>query len=278
MASITLDLFPEVWRSYFYTALCATIGMCMILTVAFADVDYSDNLVINNYGINSICLFMDYPPATYFAPGCYCLTFVFIVVYAGAMFTRIHLFYLDGLQTKCEYYTLAAVTLVELGSWIVFATIFAVNDESIIIHSWCYFQLIWASMAGSIRNLYVMLNLPNHLKDWEKNAGIIYVVLYLFFGLWYLIGMITLLYGNKMLQRTHGVVDRVFTALLLGQALISFVVQAREVAWIEVTLTLKYPEDVKGAEAGVSYHAVEDGKAVMGKKADREITPLVKKH
>lgn len=216
---------PDLWRSYFFIMEIMTVLICICLTLAFGHINWEDNHIYNTFGVNSICLYLDYPPAIFVGPGLYGICLILIVPYVLGMSVRIHLHYLEGEVSECTHRATQILSVLEILAFIVFGTVFAVNDEHTQLHVMCYVQMIFAVMLGSLRNLWYAKHFAPNMPQWKLVLGYIYVILLEVFGLFYAVGMMTVvLYQYDFLGPATNFVDKVFTFLFNAQVVIGFCV------------------------------------------------------
>jgi len=145
------EFVPDIYESIFFGLLIFTLLFCSVLTVFVSDIDWEDNIIYNTFGTNSPCIVLDVEPAIFFGPGLYGTCLVAITPYEIGQWLRAKLLWKNKLLSDFGYKAFYVCCGIEMMTFIIVSTIFAVNDESIHVHVYCYVQLIFGLIIGSLR-------------------------------------------------------------------------------------------------------------------------------
>jgi len=149
--SLDYEFVPDIYESIFFGLLIFTLLFCSFLTVFVSDIDWEDNIIYNTFGTNSPCIVLDVEPAIFFGPGLYGACLVAITPYEIGQWLRAKLLWKNNLLSDFGYRIFYLCCIIEMMTFIIVSTIFAVNDENIHVHVYCYVQLIFGLIIGSLR-------------------------------------------------------------------------------------------------------------------------------
>ena len=79
----------EHLRLYTYVSFVLLVVTGMVLTKAFAHVDMQTTLLVRMYGYNNVCVWFDFPPATYVLPILWVVTLAFFLAFSFASSMRL---------------------------------------------------------------------------------------------------------------------------------------------------------------------------------------------
>jgi len=135
-----LTLVVEKLRFAFYSSFTFIIFIGYTLSKAFADIDYEDNFLKDIFGSVNICIYFDFPPATYVLPAIYSMTVLITVTYALASSMRASIAKEEGKISQGALSMLRCVYGYFAVSAMYFATIFAVQPNpdkphTIVLHT-----------------------------------------------------------------------------------------------------------------------------------------------
>ena len=158
--AFTITLNNVQMRAYFSFWLTVVVGM--VITTFFADIDFGDTLLTEVFGYNNICVYFDFPPATYVLPSLWAFTLIQFVAWVGSWWVKIqeeHQVYARertgeelptswmerGRLSDFSYRLLTACLYFSALMFIFFSTIFAVSPEehnhTLYIHTAPFFGL-----------------------------------------------------------------------------------------------------------------------------------------
>ena len=181
--SLHMVIVIEDLRAAFYVAFIFIILLGVVLTKAFTEEDYTAVLV-QVYGITSVCSYFDYAPSSYILPALWCFPVIVGFLYTAAAILRIKIAYLENKLSRCAYVLLVIAHVYVALTLICFMIIFAVQPNAakpvtMIIHTvpyvnlkimFCVFQL--AVVYFGVKVSWVGLKLPR----WFHVASILHLV------------------------------------------------------------------------------------------------------
>lgn len=145
---------PDYWLSLWFLTMTCSLAFCGVVTYYFSDIDWEDNLVIRTFGYNSSCIVFDLPPSIYFGPTLAMIMDLTLIPYGFGQLARVWIMNLNGLTSDFVLNVYKVTVLLEMLSIGFFPTIFAVQDENMILHSWAYMQFIICICLMSLRNCW----------------------------------------------------------------------------------------------------------------------------
>ena len=141
---------PEAFRIWFYILFFVYSFLAYIITTNSVSIDYSNNIILDTFGSNNICLYYDYPPFNYFGTSLWFFVYLPLFIYLIFDLFRIYDSYIDK-QIKKRFVTMYCfVTLFEILSGIFFFQITATSPfENITIHSipYVFFSISFFTLA-----------------------------------------------------------------------------------------------------------------------------------
>jgi len=151
---------PEAFRMCYYVYFMFFLFIAIMISSTWAETDLNDNPILNRFGTNNLCIYLDDPPFSTFGLTLWFPALVLLLSYEILDFVRLYDHYLD---THCAevhrgffiYYSVS--TCVEMLSVIVFPQVFATSPtENIYVHSMPYFMILYALwFIGLKRFLYL---------------------------------------------------------------------------------------------------------------------------
>ena len=177
---VTWSINPELLRIYSYLFFWIIVGTGWYFTKHHSDVNFHDNILIDTFGSNSICILFDHPPGNYILPSLWALNYLFLTSYSISCWLRVyHEKALKNIESnRYKFYT--ACTLIEIFSFTVFSTIFAINpEESVLIHTLPFTFLILGISILSAKN-YIYYPFVTELSNKEKIQSRILTSIHIF--------------------------------------------------------------------------------------------------
>lgn len=156
------------------------------ITRLYSGIDLENTLLMEVFGYNNICVYFDYPPATYILPLLWGVTLVCLLGYLVAHWLQMKAEMQEGLISRRLYRFLSALKLFEGFTMVSFSTIFAVQPEAwnhtLYIHTAPFFLLqiglVSLAMSNTIHGIksgyWEQLGLPS----WFAPGAKLYVVLF----------------------------------------------------------------------------------------------------
>ena len=153
--TITWIISPETIRIYAYINFWLLVLIGWWFTSNHSHVDLQDNLLIDVFGFNSICIYFDHPPSNYILPAIWSINYLFLISYAYTSWLRVHQKYLLGEAKPKNYWLFTICSGIEVVSFTIFTTIFAVSpEESLLVHMLPFTSLILGLSILSIKNFF----------------------------------------------------------------------------------------------------------------------------
>lgn len=109
----TLAIRPEKLRLVSYLSFFILIAIGAALTQAFADFDPERTVIKGVFGYNNVCLYFDYPPASYIVPTLWNVFLLTWVGYIGTVFLRSKQKFKQGKISKALYQFVAVTAVFE---------------------------------------------------------------------------------------------------------------------------------------------------------------------
>lgn len=106
------ELSPERFRLYAYATFAAVIGTSIVLTKNFADLP-EETIIKKVFGYNNVCVYFDYPPASYVVPPMWAMFILLWLCYGVTWSMRVGMKRDAGLLSKCASNTMQALTVFE---------------------------------------------------------------------------------------------------------------------------------------------------------------------
>jgi len=181
---ITWSINPELLRIYSYLFFWAIVGVGWYFTKHHSDVDFHDNILIDTFGSNSICILFDHPPGNYILPSLWALNYLLLFSYSLSCWLRVY--HEKALQhiAKNRYNFFTICTLIEILSFTIFSTIFAITpEENVAIHTLPFtFLIIGLSILSGKNYIYYqfVVELTEKEKIQSKIITIIHIIASLF--------------------------------------------------------------------------------------------------
>jgi len=141
-------LCPDAFRMCYYVYFIFFMFIAIAISSTWAETDLDDNPILNRFGTNNLCIYLDDPPFSTFGLTLWFPALVLLLSYEILDFVRLYDHYLD---THCDeehrgffiYYSVS--TIVEVISVVVFPQVFATSPtENIYVHSMPYFMILYA--------------------------------------------------------------------------------------------------------------------------------------
>merc|ERR1719336_2971797 len=124
---------PELIKMWFWISFLIVMFVSFVLSIN-GDLDKDDNMVRDVYGVNSFCIYLDYPPSTYVSPSMWSGSIIFFSFYSFSQALRVNLWREEGLMTEKTYLYIQLTLLLELMCTMFFSTIFAISVENAYVH------------------------------------------------------------------------------------------------------------------------------------------------
>lgn len=128
-----------------YGAFWVLVLAGVVLTRVYGHVDMHDTVLTRVFGYNNICVFFDYPPATYVLPFLWAITLAMLLCYLAAQWLQMRAEVEQGALSPRLYRLLTRLKLFEATMLAAFSTIFAVQpddwDHTLFIHTAPFFML-----------------------------------------------------------------------------------------------------------------------------------------
>ncbi len=165
---VTWSINPELLRVYSYLFFWSIVGFGWYFTKHHSDVDFHDNILIDTFGSNSICILFDHPPGNYLLPSLWAINYLFLTSYSISCWLRVfHEKILNDIEkNRYAFYTMC--TVMEIFSFTVFSTIFAITpEENVAIHTLPFTFLILGLSILSAKN-YIYYQFVTELTEKEQ--------------------------------------------------------------------------------------------------------------
>jgi len=143
-----ITLCPEAFRMCFYVYFIFFMMVGIFVSSTWAETDLEDNPILNRFGANNLCIYLDDPPFSVFGATLWFPAEVMVLSYELLDWVRLYDHYIDAGCDEIHrgffiYYTCS--TVFESMCCIVFPQVFATSPtENIYMHSWPYFLLLYA--------------------------------------------------------------------------------------------------------------------------------------
>jgi hypothetical protein len=176
----------EVMRIIGYSMFWVVVIVGYLLTTQVAKIDLDDTLLTKVFGYNNICVFFDYPPATFVLPLVWGLCLVAMLGYVLTHHMQIRAECVMGHVSPNMYIVLTAFKTFEAFALIAFSTIFAVSPDgwnsTLYIHTAPFFLLqiglVSMGMSNTLHGVksgyWRRLNMPEYFES----AAVTYVVVF----------------------------------------------------------------------------------------------------
>ena len=180
---ITWSINPELLRIYSYLFFWSIVFCGWYFTKHHSDVDFHDNILIDTFGSNSICILFDHPPANYILPSLWALNYILLFSYSLSCWLRVfHERALEHISVP-RYNFFTVCTLIEILSFTIFSTIFAITpEESVAIHTLPFTFLIIGLSILSGKN-YIYYQFVAELTEKEKLQSVVITLIHIFVSL-----------------------------------------------------------------------------------------------
>jgi len=181
-----LVLVVEKIRLFGYIGFWVIVVTGVTLTKVFGRIDLDDTLLTKVFGYNNICVYFDYPPATYILPLLWAITLVFLLGYIVAHWLQMRTEVQNGLLSRSMYRLLSSLKLFEASTMVAFSTIFAVQPDgwnhTLYIHTVPFFLLqiglVSLAMSNTLHGITSGYWRRLELPSWFESAAKVYVVVF----------------------------------------------------------------------------------------------------
>jgi hypothetical protein len=158
----------------------------VILTRFFSHVNLQDTLLTQVFGYNNICVYFDYPPATYVLPLLWAVTLVLLLGYIATHWLQMRAEVQEGTLDRPLYRLLSGLKLLEAFTLVAFSTIFAVQPEgwnhTLYIHTVPFFLLqiglVSLAMSNTLHGIQSGYWRRLALPTWFESAAKMYVIFF----------------------------------------------------------------------------------------------------
>ena len=180
-----LVIVVEKLRLMGYAGFWVVVLVGMVLTKAFANIDLNETLLVEVFGYNNICVYFDFPPATYVLPFLWAVTLVLLLLYVAAHWLQMSAQVQQGTLSRKLYGLLSCLKLFEAFTLVSFSTIFAVNpmgwDHTLFIHTAPFLLLQVGLVSLAMSNTLHGINSGYWhwlgLSAWFDRAAIVHCIL-----------------------------------------------------------------------------------------------------
>ncbi len=128
----------------------------VVLTRAYAGIDFGDTVLTQVFGYNNICVYFDFAPATYVLPFLWAIVLGLLLVYQAAQWLQMRAELAQGALSPGLYRVLTRLKLFESAMMMAFSTIFAVQPEAwnhtLLIHTLPFFMLQIGLVSLAVSN------------------------------------------------------------------------------------------------------------------------------
>lgn len=129
---VHIELVPEAFRMWFYYGFFIYTFLAVFISSNWSDqLDLEDNVFIDLYGGNNICLFYDFPPFSYFGAILWFPQLFNILCYEALDQFRVYEDYLEGKCSRKFIILYSMATVYECLSWIGFLQITATSPVEV---------------------------------------------------------------------------------------------------------------------------------------------------
>jgi len=246
--------YPGCWRSAYMFGIIIMLSICTALTMTIGEIDWEDNVVLNKFGFNSICLMVDYKPAIFVGPFLYSLCLYCMSFYILCQVISLHELLRYEKISPLMYWLAMSTIVLEMLSAAFFSTIFAISVESIYVHAYSYIAILVSFILSSGRTLLMERHLET-LEGWRSWFFWLYHGLFIVVGFLYVLGMwLTLQFDifmwKKMKIDVVGVViDKIATFLLLLKVFTFYFVRGK-MEFRARSLLVPWIEERESSQAG----------------------------
>jgi hypothetical protein len=140
-----LSFVVEKIRLLGYAGFWVVVLAGYLITMAFGHIDLHNTLLTQVFGYNNLCVFFDFPPATFVLPFLWAITLVFLLGYILAHWLQMRTEARNRALSRRIYRLLSGMKLFEAFTFVAFSTIFAVQpeawDHTLYIHTAPFFLL-----------------------------------------------------------------------------------------------------------------------------------------
>ena len=184
---ITWSINPELLRIYSYLFFWTIVFFGWYFTKHHSDVDFHDNILIDTFGSNSICILFDHPPGNYILPSLWALNYLLLFSYSVSCWLRVYHEKVLEHTNQSRYYFFTICTCIEILSFTIFSTIFAITpEENVAIHTLPFTFLIIGLSILSGKN-YIYYQFVTELTDKEKIQSKVVTSIHIFVSLFKII-------------------------------------------------------------------------------------------
>lgn len=128
----------------------------IVLTRLFAQVDMDRTVLTEVFGYNNICVYFDYPPATFVLPFLWAITLALLLCYLAAQWLQMRAEVEEGTLSPELYRQITRAKVFEAAMLMAFSTIFAVqpegHDHTLFIHTVPFFLLQFGLVSLAVSN------------------------------------------------------------------------------------------------------------------------------
>lgn len=147
----------EGLRTLIYFLFYVIVATGVFLTLLFSELDFEDNIVLTYFGTNNICVFFDYPPASYVLPFLWAITCFVMVVERFCALVGVWLSHVAKHISRAEYAIVTLAIFYQILSFWFFSTIFAVQPHdlhTLRIHTVPYTNLVLSLAVMAMTNIW----------------------------------------------------------------------------------------------------------------------------
>jgi len=186
--SLNMVIVLEDLRVGVYASFNVVVIFGIILTELFAEgVDGDTTLYIRGvFGVSNMCIFFDFPPATYILPVLWVFILFFGIMYSSISIFRIKISYLEMKLSRCASVLLAIAHVYVILGAMYFSTCFSVQPDpdkpvTMIIHTVPYINMKWALCILQVAVVYFGINVAwvdMNFPSWFLTGSIVHIILY----------------------------------------------------------------------------------------------------
>jgi len=171
---------PDFLRSVFWGLFLALLAVGGILTETLGEYDPNDNPIMNTFGANNPCLWLDYPPSTYITPSIWVITSNIYLMYCLFRWYRTTVAYRDKnfhAVGKWEYRLYTASMWVEAATVVFFSTVFSIGpDDDMALHTLPYTIVSFGVCLNVLSDFWYLTRVAQR-RDWFWRFMLCYTVL-----------------------------------------------------------------------------------------------------
>lgn len=200
--TITWIISPETLRIYAYINFWVLVLIGWWFTSNHSHVNLEENLLIDTFGFNSICIYFDHAPSNYILPAIWSINYLFLISYAYTSWLRVHQKHLLGEAKSQNYWLFTICSVIEVLSFTIFTTIFAVSpEESLLVHMLPFTGLILGLSILSIKNFFYY-NMTLKLSTFEVRFAILLTTIHVIASIVKLVFQINIIFDELLFLTT----------------------------------------------------------------------------